>query len=152
MNPEDRLRDEAQEALSRISNLSFELRQRKEQTEARLEDLRKELPEALTDAAMGLVDPGHPARIKQEMRECEEFLQDYPLIDQGLEKRTARAQRKLGRAQRQADRRARYEELKAQLREGQDVKPSWVRDYAHELNLDADAEAFLIELGLEAQV
>lgn len=152
MNPEDKLKREAQEALSKIGDVSFRLRQQKAQTEARLIELKKELPESLTDAAMGLVDLEHPARIKQEIRECEEFLADYPLIDQGLQKRAARAHNELGRADRQIERRARYEELKDQLREGQEVRLSWLRDYAHEIGEDDDCAHFLTELGLEAAV
>ena len=117
--------------------------------EARLEQLRKELPDALTECALSLIPKERVDAIKQAIRDAQAFLEDYPLIDQGLEQRTAQAHRQLGRAVTQAERRERYEELKTQLREGHNVNPQWLRDYAHELREDADAEAFLSQL--EAQ-
>ena len=87
MHKEEPIKKQAEQLLSRISEIGFQLKAKKERVEAKLEELRKTLPDILSDCALGLIPREKVDEVKEGIRECEEFLRDYSLVNQGLDRK-----------------------------------------------------------------
>lgn len=83
MHKEELMKKQAEQLLSRISEIDFQLRAEKAAVEARLEQFKKTL--LLADCALGLIPREKVDEVKEGVRECEEFLRDYSLVSQGLD-------------------------------------------------------------------
>lgn len=143
MHKEEAIKKQAEQLLSRISEIGFQLKAKKERVEAKLEELRKTLPDILSDCALGLIPREKVDEVKEGIRECEEFLCDYPLVNQGLDRRGARAQTELRRATRLSQHRERYEEAKAQLDIDDPSSIDNLRAYASKIGEVEECERFL---------
>lgn len=144
MHKEDQLKQEAEVELSRISEICFQLRAKKERVEVRLAELRKTLPDILSDCVLGLIPKERVDELKKAISDAQTFLEDYPLIDQGLERKSARAQAQSRRATRLSEHRASYEEAKAQLDIHDPSSIDNLRAHAAEIGEVEECERFLV--------
>lgn len=151
MHKEDRLRQEAIDTSTKISNLGFQLKEEKERVEVKLEALKEQLSEALADHALGLVLAEKVQNIKKAISDAQTFLEDYPLIDQGLDVKAYRLQSQLRTAARLTEKRQKYQNLKIELEKSDTHDPSRIerlRNLATELGEENCAQ-FLAELERE---
>jgi len=147
MNKEDRMKQKAEEMLSKISNTGFALRAEKEATEAKLEGLKRQLSEALADCALGDIPVKEVIRIKNQIAPVEDFLKDYPLIEDGLDRKAGQQTAILRKAITLQEYRRKYDNLKAELRD--EYNPSSLeslQNLAMELNEREDCSRFLSKL------
>ena len=148
MNKEDQIKEKAEEMLSKISNTGFGLRAEKEATESKLEGLKRQLSEALVDCALGEIPVKEVLKIKSQIRPVEDFLKDYPLIDEGLDRKATQQTAILRKAITLQEYRRKYDNLKAELKD--EDNPSSLeslQNLAMELNEKEDSSRFLSKLG-----